>query len=122
VEIYNFDLRNCTEHPVLIQRNKTFRSIYSDRVGINFKISSVSVLAEKHIMVFGVRRIGLLFYDMDNMKILKIESLTRRFIFGSTNPSVLDIIEIIPYNDRSFKLLTLRRGLIVVTYPELTQE
>jgi hypothetical protein len=32
----------------------------------------------------------------------------------------LDIIEIFPDTDRNFKLLTLKRGLIVLTYPELT--
>ncbi len=73
-------------------------------------------------MVLGIRKMGLIFYDIDHLKILKIETLTNRFILGSTNPSVLDIIDIIPHTDRSFKLLTLRRGLIIVTYPELTLE
>jgi hypothetical protein len=79
-------------------------------------------LENKKIMVLGIRKMGLIFYDIDHLKILKIETLTNRFILGSTNPSVLDIIDIIPHTDRSFKLLTLRRGLIIVTYPELTLE
>ena len=79
-------------------------------------------MENKKIMVLGIRKMGLIFYDIDHLKILKIETLTNRFVLGSTNPSVLDIIDIIPHTDRSFKLLTLRRGLIIVTYPELTLE
>ncbi len=63
-----------------------------------------------------------MFYHIEQMKLLKIESLTNSFIFGSTNPSVLDIIEICPYSERNFKLLTLRRGVIVLTYPELSAQ
>jgi hypothetical protein len=120
IEVYYFDLRDPDPNSVKIGRNLTFKSIYSDRYGINIKVSSLVILQEQRIMVVGLRSIGLMFYHIEQMKLLKIESLTNSFIFGSTNPSVLDIIEICPNSERNFKLLTLRRGVIVLTYPELT--
>jgi hypothetical protein len=47
-------------------------------------------------MVVGLRGIGVMFYHIEQMKLLKIETLINSFMFGSTNPSVLDIIEICP--------------------------
>ena len=120
IEVYNFDLRDPDQKSVKIGRNFSFQSIFSDRYGIHIKVSSLAILQEHRIMVIGLRGIGLMIYHIEKMKLLKIESLTNSFIFGSTNPSVLDIIEIFPYSERNFKLLTLRRGVIVITYPELT--
>lgn len=124
--MFNFDLSECGVEndpaKVKIYRNTSFKAIYSDRYGVNLKVSSLALIPEKRLMILGVRRIGLIFYNLDHLKILKIESLASRFIFGATNPSVLDIIEILPQNDRNFKLLTQRRGMIILTYPELTPE
>jgi hypothetical protein len=42
----------------------------------------------------GISKIGLMFYDLDNMKVLKIERLSSKFTLPSFNPSLLDILEI----------------------------
>jgi hypothetical protein len=40
-----------------------------------------------------------MFYDLDHMKILKIERLATKFSLQSFNPTILDILEVIPDND-----------------------
>jgi hypothetical protein len=44
----------------------------------------------------GISKIGLMFYSLDNMKVLKIERLTPKFILPAFTPTLIDILEIIP--------------------------
>ena len=44
----------------------------------------------------GISKVGLMFYSLDNMKVLKIERLTTKFTLPAFNPSLIDIMEIIP--------------------------
>ena len=44
IEVYNFDLRDPDPNSVKIGRNLTFKSIYSDRIGINLKVSCLAIL------------------------------------------------------------------------------
>lgn len=65
IEIYYFDMRDPDPNSVKIGRNFTFKSIYSDRYGINIKVSSLAILQEQRIMVVGLRGIGLMFYNIE---------------------------------------------------------
>lgn len=37
-----------------------------------------------------------MFYSLDQMKVLKIERIATKFILPAFNPSILDILEVIP--------------------------
>jgi hypothetical protein len=44
----------------------------------------------------GISKIGLMFYSLDHMKVLKIERLSTKFTLPTFYPSLIDILEIIP--------------------------
>jgi hypothetical protein len=47
----------------------------------------------------GISKVGLMFYSLDNLRVLKIERLTTKFTLPVFNPSLIDILEIIPDSD-----------------------
>ncbi len=47
----------------------------------------------------GISKIGLMFYSLDHMRVLKIESIAPKLTLPAFYPAKLDILEIIPDSD-----------------------
>jgi hypothetical protein len=79
VEVYNFDVKGEKFNPstVKLTRNFTFQSLYSNRLGFDFKVTCLTIIQDKNLAIFGLSKIGLMFYSLNKMKVLKIEKLNQ---------------------------------------------
>lgn len=99
VELYTFYLgsnNSFNASNVKLVRNFNFEALFSSRLGFDFKVTCLTILQKSNIAIFGISKIGLMFYSLDQMKVLKIERIATKFILPAFNPSILDILEVIP--------------------------
>lgn len=86
IEQYIFDLRDRNKdcNNVTIMRNLTFKALYSERLDLaSFKVTAIKIIKDKGLLLIGLLDIGLMLYDLDSHRSLKVVYIKKRLMLDA---------------------------------------
>lgn len=117
IEQYYFDLRDkkVDSTNVTIARNLTFKALYAERLEQNtFKVTAIKLIRENGLLVIALRDVGIMLYDFDQHKTIKIVTIKSRLQLDTLMITAID-----PSTEYYFRLLTRDSGVITIGYTNM---